>query len=335
MKKVFLSFFVFIFFILILGGGGASSSDSNDSEGDIDFPSAVLKWKEKVQQECEKNGIPESVNYILGIITVESGGNAEKTPDIMQCSESQGRPPNSIKNPNESIEVGVKYFANMYKSHKGIDLMNVVQAYNYGGGFLENSSKEYSLEKAIEFARVKSNNVQAMYTNPVALALGFNYRWNYGNMFYAQLVKQYLHSSNNGGNSKIVEIAKKELSEGSHDGGQKYWQWYGFSSRVEWCAIFVSYCADKSSLKMDKFAYCPTGIATFKTKNQWLDKGKEPKSGNIIFFDWNNDGTSDHVGIVKEVKNNIVFTIEGNSGDKISEQKYPINSAYIAGYGTP
>ena len=56
-----------------------------------------------------------------------------------------------------------------------------------------------------------------------------------------------------------------------------------------------------------------------------------PKSGNIIFFDWDHDGTSDHVG----VENNIVYTIEGNSGDKIAKLSYEKNSPYIMGYGTP
>ncbi len=106
-------------------------------------------------------------------------------------------------------------------------------------------------------------------------------------MFYAQIVKQYITSTSNNnrqGNSTIVKAALKELDEGTHDGREKYWRWYGFNGRVEWCAIFVSYNAEKAGVKMERFAYCPTGIENFKAKNQWLGKRNLPKSGNIVFF---------------------------------------------------
>ena len=58
--------------------------------------------------------------------------------------------------------------------------------------------------------------------------------------------------------------------------------------------------------------------------------------GDIIFFDWENDGISDHVGIVARVDNNKVYTIEGNSNnDNCAEKNYDINSGVIVGYGTP
>ncbi|MFK4565472.1 hypothetical protein ABH902_000028 [Enterococcus sp. UD-01] len=82
---------------------------------------------------------------------------------------------------------------------------------------------------------------------------------------------------------------------------------------------------------MEKFAYCPAGIQTFKTKGQWQDKG-EPQSGYIIFFDWDGDFVSDHVGIVEKVENEVVYTIEGNSGDRIARRMYKKDSPYIMGY---
>lgn len=91
--------------------------------------------------------------------------------------------------------------------------------------------------------------------------------------------------------------------------------------------------AEKANLKMERFAYCPTGINNFKTNNQWQGGGVEPKSGAIIFFDWDGDGVSDHVGIVEKFENNTVHTIEGNSGDIIARRSYEKNSSYILGYG--
>ncbi|EGO7986412.1 CHAP domain-containing protein [Enterococcus faecalis] len=330
-------FLIGFFFVFILLIGGASSSTSVTGTEEQNLPEAVLRWKEKVTKEAVKNEIPEAVPYLLGIIMVESGGNSEKYPDIMQCSESQGRPPNSITDPDESIEVGVKYFANMWKGHQEYEILNIVQAYNFGGGFLSHSGKSYSLESAIQFSKSQADGQTVTYTNPVAISLGYNYRYTYGNMFYSQIVKQYISSTSDknssGGNSELAKGALNELSEGIHEGGEKYWRWYGFNSRVEWCATFVSYVVEKANVKMERFAYCPTGINNFKANNQWQDRGVEPKSGAIVFFDWDGDGVSDHVGIVEKFENNTVHTIEGNSGDIIAKRNYEMNTPYILGYG--
>lgn len=57
--------------------------------------------------------------------------------------------------------------------------------------------------------------------------------------------------------------------------------------------------------------------------------------GTIIFFDWEQDGDIDHVGIVKysDIKQQKVITLEGNSSDSCKENAYDINSASICGYG--
>lgn len=60
------------------------------------------------------------------------------------------------------------------------------------------------------------------------------------------------------------------------------------------------------------------------------------KHGDIIFFDWENDGSSDHVGIVEKCEDGKVYTIEGNtSGDVCKQNQYDVNSESIKGYGTP
>ena len=137
-------------------------------------------------------------------------------------------------------------------------------------------------------------------------------------------------------NGDIVETAISQLG---NIGGQPFWSWYGFSSRVEWCACFVSWCADQNGFitagVIPKFSYCDSGIAWFKEKNLWKDGGYEPVSGNIIFFDWNGDGVSDHVGIVEYTMNGVVHTIEGNSGDACARMSYVVGSSVIMGYGTP
>lgn len=130
--------------------------------------------------------------------------------------------------------------------------------------------------------------------------------------------------------NSLAEIALNELG---NKGGKKFWLWYGYTYRVEWCAVFVSWCGNQAGLSFERFAYCPTGINMFKAENKWLAAGKVPKSGMIIFFDWESDGISDHVGLVTRYEDGTVYTIEGNSNDEVKEQKYAVSSSVIVGYG--
>ena len=61
--------------------------------------------------------------------------------------------------------------------------------------------------------------------------------------------------------------------------------------------------------------------------------GSIPTAGSIIFFDWDHDGVSDHVGIVESCDGTTVYTVEGNSGDAVKENSYTVHSASIMGYG--
>ena len=145
------------------------------------------------------------------------------------------------------------------------------------------------------------------------------------------------------GDDAIVSVA---LSQVGNVGGLPYWSWYGFGSRVEWCACFVSWCANEcgyiDSGIIPKFAGCVHGVQWFKDRGQWQDGSFEPSAGQIIFFDWDSkgssgpqDGLSDHVGIVEKCENGIVYTIEGNSGDSCQQRQYPVGYYEILGYGVP
>lgn len=144
-------------------------------------------------------------------------------------------------------------------------------------------------------------------------------------------------------NQKLVEVARSQLG---NVGGEPYWSWYGFETRVEWCACFVSWCANECGYidreVIPKFSGCVWGVEWFKERGQWQDGSYEPHPGDIIFFDWDNrgssgpqDGESDHVGIVERVENGTVHTIEGNSGDECRARSYPVGHYEILGYGTP
>ena len=135
----------------------------------------------------------------------------------------------------------------------------------------------------------------------------------------------------------IVNVA---LSQLGNVGGQPYWSWYGFGSRVAWCACFVSWCADQCGYIeagiIPKFSLCDDGIYWFKARSQWAGNDVEPSPGWIIFFDWDLDGYSDHVGIVEYCEGGYVHTVEGNtSGDICKQNMYVVGESDVMGYGMP
>ena len=134
------------------------------------------------------------------------------------------------------------------------------------------------------------------------------------------------------GNTALVDLAKQQVG---NVGGYPYWSWYGFNSRVEWCACFVSWCYNRVGVSEPKFAACQSqGVPWFQSRGQWGARGYENIApGDAIFFDWDLDGSADHVGIVIGTDGSRVYTVEGNSGDACKIKSYDLNYQCIKGYG--
>ena len=134
------------------------------------------------------------------------------------------------------------------------------------------------------------------------------------------------------GNQAVVDLAKGQVG---NVGGQPYWSWYGFTSRVEWCACFVSWCYGQMGLSEPRFAACQSqGVPWFQSHGQWGARGyTDIAPGDAIFFDWDLDGSADHVGIVVGTDGSRVYTVEGNSGDACKIKSYDLNYECIKGYG--
>ena len=134
------------------------------------------------------------------------------------------------------------------------------------------------------------------------------------------------------GSTAVVDIAKAQVG---NVGGYPYWSWYGFNSRVEWCACFVSWCYNQMGKSEPRFAACQSqGIPWFTSRGQWGDRSyPNIAPGDAIFFDWDLDGSADHVGIVIGTDGSRVYTVEGNSGDACKVKSYSLDYACIKGYG--
>lgn len=156
---------------------------------------------------------------------------------------------------------------------------------------------------------------------------------------YSSLWSSVLYGVSYSSDDGIVKVALEQVG---NVGGQPYWSWYGFSSRVDWCACFVSWCANECGYITDgiipKYALCSDGSNWFKSHGQWLKGGETPSAGMIIFFDYPDDGLDgkpDHTAIVEKVKDGRVYTVEGNYNDKVATDDYAISYPYILGYGVP
>ena len=152
---------------------------------------------------------------------------------------------------------------------------------------------------------------------------------------YADLWSSVLYGIT-GGSKKLINVAIAQIG---NSGGQPYWSWYGFGSRVEWCACFVSWCANECGYidagVIPKFASCDVGMNWFKNHSRWQTNTYTPREGDIIFFDWDSDGLANHVGIVEKVEDGKVHTIEGNSSDACKRLQYDSGDSRILGYGVP
>ena len=324
-----------IMIVVLFGAAVAMFGGGSDSNSYTPVSAEVEAYEPIIQKYAKEYGIPEYVELIKAVMMQESGGRGL---DPMQAAEGSfntkyPHEPNGIKDPEYSIQCGVQELKAALTSaevESPIDMEHIklaLQGYNFGNGYISWAKTKYggySYANAVEFSTQQAQR------------LGWD---SYGDTQYPAHVLRYYpygRAFTAGGNQAIVEVALTQLG---NQGGQPYWSWYGFNSRVEWCACFVSWCADQcgyiESGLVPKFAGCVDGANWFKSNGKWQDRTYEPKVGDIIFFDWEGDGTTDHVGIIEKCENGIVYTVEGNSGDACKQRQYAVGSSNIYGYGIP
>lgn len=324
---------ILIVMVCCIFGGAFAYYGSGSSESVLPVSAEVEAYDTVIRTYARQYGIEEYVQLIKAVMMQESGGLGG---DPMQASEGPyntryPKGPNGITNAEYSIQCGVQELKSCLDAAGCTSPMDMpkiklaLQGYNYGNGYISWALQRdgcYTEENAIVFSDM------------MAARMGWT---SYGDKEYVpHVLRYYPYGQTFGGGSGLV-LVETALTQVGNVGGTPYWSWYGFSSRVEWCACFVSWCGNQcgyiDSGAMPKFSYCPNGADWFKARNQWRDRSYLPSPGDIIFFDWQGDGVTDHVGIVQSCDGRTVYTVEGNSRDAVRQRSYNVGSGSIYGYG--
>ena len=326
-----------IVIVVLIGCGAAIFGSQDESTETLPLSAEVESYEPVIRKYAKQYGIPDYVPLIQAVMMQESGGRGNDPMQASECGYNTQYPrtPGGITDPEYSIAVGIHSLADCLQTagaESPIDLDHIqlaLQGYNFGSGYIT-----WALQKYGEYSR--ANAIE--FSLKMAEQMGWN---SYGDKQYVPHVLRYypigkVFYTPEAGDA-IVDVA---LSQVGNVGGEPYWSWYGFTNHVEWCACFVSWCADQcgylDSGTYPKFSGCVFGMQWFQQRGLWLDGSTEPAPGMLIFFDWaTRDGVPDHVGIVEKVEDGIVYTVEGNSRDMCRQKQYSLGSSVILGYGMP
>lgn len=148
---------------------------------------------------------------------------------------------------------------------------------------------------------------------------------------YSNKLKEwYGYSEAKGQDDIIIDIYNSQRPAGS----------YKMTHTDPWCHATVSAAAYASGNtgKVPNTCYCPTGINTFKKWGKWVGRytnAYNPQPEYIIYYDWNADLVSDHVGTIIERNGDTLVVREGNRNDMLCDRHINVNSSLIMGYGIP
>lgn len=281
-----------LFIMLLFGAFLVAVLEDGDMEPSyeygLDLSDKVKAYAWLVGDTAAEYGIHEYEKYLLAIMMVETGGEGN---DVMQSLGNSDLAEDE-KTPGASISAAVAYFAELLQraAEKGCDLNTVIQAYNYGGEYIDyvaDRGGEHSFELSSSYAAMKSGGKMVEYNNPVAVEQNGGWRYNYGNMFYVYLVRQYLASE-----ELPSDIAGKILGEAQKYEGYPY-VWGGSNPQTSFdCSGLVQWC------------YGQAGISMPRTAQEQYDavqhlELEEAKPGDLVFFTgtYQTQNYITHVGI--------------------------------------
>lgn len=283
--------------------------------GRANIPPLVEQWREDVEFFADMYGVSEYVELLLAIIAQESGGNAESTPDIMQCSASAGLPSNSITDPRESIRQGTYYFSTLLGNGTslGVDMDTVIQSYNFGGGYQSFVESGYGGHHSEDAARAFSSSMCERY--------GYSF---YGDVLYVEHVRSFLSSGESlgeGGYASMQECINEYMGVPYVYGGNGK---YGID-----CSALMQKLFKAAGITLPR-----TAQAQYDSVTHIADYEAQP--GDLVFFfgTYESGTFITHVGLY--VGNGRMFHASAGNGyccfSSIDTEYY---HNHLAGYGRP
>lgn len=226
---------VLLVIILFIGVFSALSDDSSVETSSLYVGENVLAYTEIIEKYAKEYEMDDYIALIQAVMMQESGGKGNDPMQSSECSFNEQYPKkhNGITNTDYSIKVGIQYLAECLKRASvkdSPDIENIslaLQGHNYGNGYIQWAIDHFGGYTRAN-AKVFSDEMKSKLQVDV-----------YGDPNYVSHVLRYYYIGSNG----IVAVAKSQIG---NTGGSKYWRWYGFKSRVSWCACFVSWCANES-----------------------------------------------------------------------------------------
>ncbi|MBV4420407.1 lysozyme family protein [Clostridium tyrobutyricum] len=313
MKKIII-IVVAMFFIIIVAILGHQKNSDNNSFGKANIPASVQKWRPLVSEVANKYKVGNYTEVLLAIVYQESGNTG--TNDIMQSSESEGLPPNSIQDPETSLNVGIKYFSSIvqYANKKKCDLATIIQSYNFGQGYVD---------------YVASNGGKG--TKALAESFSASHGGGYGDPSYYGHVMRY------------VSITDTGVSEGASQsplGSDSYKRLMGTAEKFQGEAYVFGGSNPSTGFDcsgLTQYVYGQAGINLPRTAQAQYDvtsrvAPSDVKPGDLVFFQgtYNAGDYITHVGIY--VGNNKMYQ-SGGHGIGYESLDNSFWKTHLAGYG--
>lgn len=280
---------------LFIGCFSALANDSYSMPAYVNVSDEVLAYKDTIEKYCKQYEIADYVSVVMAIMMQESGG---KGNDPMQCSESgfnkkYAHLPNSITDPDYSIEVGVQTFADCIKQSKIKDpgdtnkLSLALQGYNYGNGYIN-----WALSNFGEYTKA---NAKA-FSDMMKSKLGTN---GYGDPEYVDHVMRYVSITFRGGSNPNFNNLESWVTKNPYARAGLYGQctWFAWGRFYELYGYDPGFSGDGSSCVKELIAAHPDKF----------ERSSSPKAGAVFSAIGHN-----HVGIVIAVKDNTITVQEGN-----------------------
>ena len=280
---------------LFIGCFSALANDSYSMPAYVNVSEEVLAYKDTIEKYCKQYEIPDYVSVVMAIMMQESGG---KGNDPMQCSESgfnkkYAHSPNSITDPDYSIEVGVQTFADCIKQSKIKDpgdtnkLSLALQGYNYGNGYIN-----WALSNFGEYTKA---NAKA-FSDMMQSKLGTN---GYGDPEYVDNVMRYVGITFRGGTNPNFNNLEAWVTKNPYAQAGLYGQctWFAWGRFYELYGYDPGFSGDGSSCVKELIVAHPDKF----------ERSSSPKAGAVLSAIGHN-----HVGIVIAVKDNTITVQEGN-----------------------